>query len=233
MEIKTLASGSKGNAYLVSDGKTRVLIDAGIPLREIQHSYGYTVSSLDACLITHAHADHCKAVKDLIRMGVDCYMSAGTKQALKLVGHRAKEAKMLKIFPVGTFYITPFDVEHDAPEPLGFLLESTVTGEKLLYFIDTAYVKYTFAGVTHLMAECNYDTEGIKAAIERGDLPKEMLPRLLKSHMSLETLLKLLKANDLSKLRQIYLMHLSDRNSGAERMRQAVQKETGVEVYIC
>jgi phosphoribosyl 1,2-cyclic phosphodiesterase len=233
MEIKTLASGSKGNAYIVSDGKTRVLIDAGIPLREIQRGCGYMVSSLAACLVTHAHQDHCKAVKDLMGLGVDCYASKGTFDALKLSGHRAHVIKMIQIFTVGTFYITPFDVEHDAPEPLGFVLESTATGEKLLYFIDTSYVKYTFEGVTHLMAECNYDTESIKAAIERGYISKEALPRLMKTHMSLDTLLKLLKSNDLSKLRQIYLMHMSERNSSAERMRKAVQKETGVEVYIC
>jgi len=83
------------------------------------------------------------------------------------------------------------------------------------------------------MAECNFDPESLKVAIERGYVAKEALPRLMKTHMSLDTLLKLLKSNDLSKLRQIYLMHMSERNSCAERMRDAVKKETGVEVYIC
>jgi len=233
MEIKSLASGSKGNAYIVSDGKTRVLIDAGIPMSEIRRGCNFMISNLTACLITHAHQDHCKAVKDLIGMGLDCYMSKGTLDALNVVGHRAHIVDALKVYEIGTFFVTPFDVEHDAPEPLGFVLESTVTGEKLLYFIDTCYVKYTFEGITHLMCECNHDTASIKAAIERGDLPVEMLPRLMKSHMSLDTLLKFLQANDMATLRQIYLLHTSDRNSNVERMREAVQKETGVEVYIC
>jgi phosphoribosyl 1,2-cyclic phosphodiesterase len=233
MEIKTLSTGSKGNAYIVGDGVTRVLIDAGISLRDIRRGCGYTVSGLAGCLITHDHQDHCKAVKDLMGAGIDCYASKGTFDALKLSGHRAHVVGKLSIFAVGTFRVTAFDVEHDAPEPFGFLLESTATGEKLLYFIDTCYVKYKFDGVHYLMAECNHDAESIRRAIERGDLPAEMLPRLMKSHMSLGTLLKFLKAMDLSKLKQIYLLHMSDRNSSAERMREAVQAETGVEVYVC
>jgi len=233
MEIKTLASGSGGNAYIVTDGKTRILLDAGIPLRDIQRGCNYTVSTLDACLVSHAHKDHCMAVKDLMAKGVDCYASKGTFDALKLSGHRAHVVAKLALFTIGTFCVMPFDVAHDAPEPLGYTLESTATGEKLLFFIDTGYVRYGFSGVTHLMAECNHDTQSIKAAIEQGDLPPEMLPRLMKNHMSLDTLLKFLAANDWSKLRQIYLLHMSDRNSTAERMRTAVKKETGVEVYIC
>ena len=45
--------------------------------------------------------------------------------------------KALEEFQLGTFQVLPFDVEHDVPEPLGFLLTSTATGEKLLYFTDT------------------------------------------------------------------------------------------------
>jgi len=233
MEIKILASGSGGNACIVSDGKTRILIDAGIPMRDIQRGCNYMVSSLNGCLITHAHQDHCKAVKDLLGKGVDCYMSNGTIDALRVNGHRVKPVSALSLYRIGTFHVTTFDVVHDAPEPLGFVLESSVTGEKVLYFVDTACVKYTdFTGITHLMCECNFDEESILAAIENGYLPPEMLPRLLKSHMSLKTLLEFLRANDWSKLRQIYLLHMSDRNSNAERMREAVVRETGVEVYV-
>ena len=59
------------------------------------------------------------------------------------------------------------------------------------------------------------------------------MPRLIKSHMSLEHFLDLLKANDLHEVKQIYLLHLSNNNSDAERFREAVQKLTGTEVYVC
>ena len=127
----------------------------------------------------------------------------------------------------------PFDVQHDAPEPLGFLFTSVETGEKLLYFTDTYYIKYKFQGLTHIMAECNYDAETLQRSVDAGYIPIELVPRLVKSHMSLEHFLDLLKANDLSKVRQIYLLHLSNNNSDEKRFKEEVQKLTGAEVYVC
>ncbi|MBT9156947.1 MAG: hypothetical protein DDT37_01944 [Firmicutes bacterium] len=133
---------------------------------------------------------------------------------------------------VGTFKVLPFDVQHDVPA-LGFLFTSTVTGEKLLYFTDTFYLKYHFQGLTVIAAECNYDRETLRQNVAAGIVPPEQAARLAKSHMSLENLLDMLRANDLARVRQIYLLHMSDNNSDAQRCREAVQKLTGAEVYIC
>lgn len=134
---------------------------------------------------------------------------------------------------LGSFKILPFDVEHDAAEPLGFLFTSTASGEKLLYFTDTYFVRYRFRGLTHIMAECNYTQDGVRSSVEEGRIPIERVPRLVRSHMSLEHLLELLRANDMSTVQQIYLLHLSRDNSEAQRMKEAVQRQTGAEVYPC
>lgn len=233
MDIKILASGSSGNAYRVSDGKTTLLLDAGIPIKSIQVGCEFKASQLDGCLVTHSHGDHSKAVKDLAKLGVDVYTSRGTMDACGFAGHRIHAAKALKEIAVGTFKILPFDVQHDAPEPLGFLLASTETGEKLLYFTDTYYIKYRFQGLTHIMAECNYDEESVRQSVSAGYIPVELATRLVKSHMSLDHLLDMLKANDLHQVKQIYLLHLSNNNSNESRYKEAIQKETGAEVYIC
>jgi len=233
MDIKPLASGSTGNAYIIGDGKTELLLDAGIPLKAIQIGSGFRVRQMGGCFITHAHQDHSKAAKDLARLGVDIYTSRGTMDACGLSGHRFKPVKALDELRVGTFQVLPFDVDHDAPEPLGFLFTSISTGEKLLYFTDTYFVRYRFQGVTHIMAECNYSIEGIHRSVELGYIPIERVPRLMKSHMSLEHLLDMLKANDLHRVRQIYLLHLSNDNSDERLFREEVQKQTGAEVYVC
>lgn len=233
MDIKVLASGSSGNAYRISDGKTSLLLDAGIPLKAIQVGLNFKVSQIQGCFVTHSHQDHSKAAKDLMRLGVDIYTSQGTIDACGLTGHRIKRIKGLAEIKVGTFKILPFDVQHDAPEPLGFLFESTKTGDKLLYFTDTYYLKYKFEGLTHIMGECNYSKEALQESIDSGYIPMELAPRIIKSHMSLEHFIDLLKANDLSKVRQIYLLHLSDNNSDEEAFKKAVQKATGAEVYVC
>ncbi len=87
--------------------------------------------------------------------------------------------------------------------------------------------------MTHIMAECNYSREGIQRSVEAGYIPIERVPRLMKSHMSLEHLLDMLRANDLRRLQQIYLLHLSTDNSEEQRFREEVQKQTGAEVYVC
>lgn len=233
MDIKIYASGSSGNAYRISNGKTTLLLDAGIPLREIQIRCGFQVRQIDGCLITHAHGDHSKAADALMRLGIDVYTSAGTIAACRLRGHRVHAIKALEELTIGTFQILPFDVQHDAPEPLGFLITSAGTGERLLYFTDTYYIKYRFEGLTHIMAECNFGKEELLRSVQAGYVPVELVPRLMKSHMSVEHLVDMLKANDLTRLRQIYLLHLSGSNSNAERFRDTIRKATGAEVYVC
>ena len=71
------------------------------------------------------------------------------------------------------------------------------------------------------------------ASVESGYIPVELVPRLVRSHMSLEHLIMTLKANDLSRVRQIYLLHLSANNSDERRCREEIQKLTGAEVYVC
>lgn len=73
MDIRPIASGSSGNAYWISDGKTPLLLDAGIPMKAIQIGCGFRVRELGGCFITHCHGDHSKAAKDLLRYGVDVY----------------------------------------------------------------------------------------------------------------------------------------------------------------
>ena len=183
--------------------------------------------------MTHAHGDHSKGAKGLMGAGIDVYTSMGTALELKLSGHRLHIIKPLEKFTIGTFDVMPFDVEHDAPEPLGFLLYSSVNKKKLLYFTDTYYLKYTFNGLTHIMAECNFDLENLYESIKTGRIPSMLGPRIIKSHMSLEHLLEILQANDISRLEQVYLLHLSSSNSDEQRYKKAVQRATGAEVYVC
>lgn len=233
MDIKIIASGSTGNSYLVSDGKSRLLIEAGVPLATMQRGCGYTLTTCAGCLISHNHGDHAGHAKAVLNKGVDIFTSAGTIAAVGLSGHRVHAVTSREPFIVGTFECMSFDVEHDAPEPFGFLLRSTVTREKLLYFTDTPMLRYQFRGVTIMMAECNYDRDTLMNAVECGSTPVESVHRLCDSHMGLDALLEILSANDISDLRKIYLIHLSNRHANEKRIKKAVQAATGVEVIVC
>jgi phosphoribosyl 1,2-cyclic phosphodiesterase len=175
--------------------------------------------------------DHSKAVKDIMRTGIDCYISAGTVEALGLSGHRLHIIKAKQQFKIGTWTMLPFDTQHDAAEPLGFLLANQA-GDKLLYATDTYYIRYKFHGLTHIMVECNYSLDILKRNVDAGAVPKELKSRILKSHFSLENVKRFLQANDLSKVQEIWLLHLSDNNSNAERFKREIQELTGKMVFI-
>lgn len=231
LSIDCFASGSAGNLYRVDDGRTQILLECGVGLREIQRHLSFKLSSVAACLITHEHKDHSKAVKDLLLRGVPCYMSKGTAETLQVerepvvVNIADKETRR-----IGSFSVTAFGVQHDAKEPLGFLLDN---GEdRVLYATDTYYLRYRFPPCTVILLECNHSYEIIDRRVREGKLDTSLAKRLVKSHMSLENFIEFLRANDMSKVRQIYLLHLSDGNSDAEGFKRQVQQETGAEVYI-
>ena len=75
MNIKVLGSSSEGNAYIVSDGATTLLLECGLPFEELKIKTNFFDPMPDACLISHSHGDHAKSVKDVMRYGIPCYMS--------------------------------------------------------------------------------------------------------------------------------------------------------------
>lgn len=231
IQIEALASGSKGNAYKVTDGRTPLLLECGINYRDIQKGFNFRMSEVSGCLITHEHQDHCRSIKDVLRSGIDVYMSAGTAEALGIRHHRIKTVRSREQFQLGTWTILPFDVQHDVAEPLGFLLANQ-EGEKLLFATDTYYIKYRFRGLTHIMVECNYSINILNENIMAGRVPRVLKKRIMRSHFSLENVKGFLKANDLSKVQEIWLLHLSDNNSDAEMFKREIQELTGKMVIV-
>lgn len=231
MDIKVLGSSSKGNCYIVSDGSTKLLLDCGVPIKRILAGIDFKPNSVAGCLVTHSHGDHVKAARELLYRGIKVYASAGCIGAANIDG--AVAVKSMQEITVGTFRVLPFDIQHDAPEPLGFLLKSTVTVDKLLYFTDTYYLKYKFNGVTHILCEANYSLEILQSKVDSGAVPKCLADRVISSHMSIDHLEQFLRSCDLSKLRAVYLCHLSDSNSNAAEFCERIQRLTGVEVTVC
>jgi phosphoribosyl 1,2-cyclic phosphodiesterase len=231
IEITSLGSSSAGNAYRITDGKTPLLLDAGLRYKDIQRGLAFRVSSLAGCLISHEHGDHSAAVKDLIKAGVNIYTSAGTADALKLDSHRVHRVSALEPITIGTWSILPFDVQHDAAEPLGFLLANTA-GDKLLFATDTYYIKHRFTGLTHIMVECNYSIQILNRNIAAGRVPAVLKNRLLRSHFSMENVKDFIRANDMRKVQEIHLLHLSDNNSDEELFKREIMALTGKQVYV-
>jgi len=231
IEITSFASGSTGNCYRVTDGSSPLLLECGIPFKEIQKGLKFKVSEIAGCLVTHEHKDHCKAISDIMKAGIDCYMSQGTAEALGLSGHRLHIIKAKQQFRIGTWTILPFETQHDAADPLGFLMANQ-DGDKMLYATDTYYIRYRFQGLTHIAVECNYSLDILRTNVANGSVEPALKNRILKSHFSLENVKKFLQANDLSKVEAIFLLHLSDNNSDCESFKREIQELAGKPTYI-
>ena len=231
INFKAYASSSKGNFYTINDGQTKLMIECGLPWKQIQRHLKFQTGDISGCLISHFHADHSKATHDIIGRGIDVYTSQGTFESLSVNSHRTNVVKSGGQFKIGTFTILPFDTRHDAPEPLGYLIVNK-DGDKLIFATDTYYVPYRFNGLNIIAIECNYAADILQANVDAGKVPESMRNRLLRSHFSLDNVKKFLLANDLSKVREIWLIHLSDGNSDAERFKREVQELTGKMVII-
>lgn len=240
MEIEVLGTGSSGNCYKVKIGKATLLLECGLPYKVIQKKLNFKISEIEACLVTHEHMDHAKAVKDLMKAGVDCYMTKGTAEALKVNGHRLHNFykspdrgwqynfKLLK-----DLIILPFEAVHDVAEPVSFFIKTKDEKESLVFVTDTAYMKYKIPACDVLMIECNYVKSVLDKKDKQGEIDVSLRNRIVKNHMSLETLVEALKAADLSRTKKIYVLHLSDLNSNEELIKKTIQETTGIEVVVC
>ncbi len=166
LKICVLASGSSGNSTLIRAEKTAVLLDAGLSAAALigkLGTLGLTLEDLDAVLIGHDHGDHTQGLKALgKRWGGPIYLNRETAEAVK---EKAPGLGNLHIFQnqhtweIGDIRVSPFPVEHDALNPVGFVLECggvRVAAATDLGFV-TRPVREAFRGVHAAIIEANYD----------------------------------------------------------------------------
>ena len=231
MELYTIGTGSSGNTYLLVEGSEILILDAGVkPIQRIsKYLYDLRTARPVGCLITHEHGDHSASALGLYKMGIGCYGTPGTAAAL---GNWVKTIRPYDptltmegqdVRALGNaFLVMAFKTNHDAAEPCGFLSTNTLTGERMVYATDTYYMTYRFPGLNYWLIECNYCDDLLTE-----DTPPVLAKRLSTSHMSLERLCQVFKANDLSSCRQIILCHASRDRADPARMAEEIHSITG------
>lgn len=227
MKFETFASSSQGNCYAVSDGATAIMLECGLAYKKLQKLTDFSLCEFRACLVSHEHKDHAKAVNDLIKRGMDVYMSQGTAEALETDAVNLIEN--MEQFNIGSLDIVPFTTFHDAAEPLGFLIKSRLDGDVLAFATDTVNLRYRFPGLNILAIEANYD----KAILDRCEkMPEKVRHRISNAHMEIDTLCDYLRSLDLSQCREIHLLHLSDATSHEGHFINKVARAvpTGIEI---
>jgi phosphoribosyl 1,2-cyclic phosphodiesterase len=237
MKLHVLNSNSSGNCYLLIGETETLILEAGVPFKQVKQALNFDLTRVVGALVTHEHLDHSKAAHEYMNAGIDIWASVGTHRAIedrqKALYGRARF--LLNVdghskFQIGQFTILPFDVKHDAQEPLGFLISHPECGV-VLFATDTCYIPNTFKGLNNVIIEANYcdDIINEKAKTHGNDYLRS---RVFKSHMSIKTCLGALAANDLTAVNNIVLIHLSDSNSNAGSFKSQVIQATGKNVHI-
>lgn len=230
MEFISLASSSKGNAYIVKNPESGelLLLECGIPYAKLKQLLNHDFSNVVGCLISHEHKDHALSAPSLLRDGINVYTSYGTALTFKN-GELANIVESGEQFSVGSFEVLAFGVFHDAAEPLGFMVRCG--GETLFFATDTVNLNVFADEVSIYALECNYDELILESNEHIIDKVKE---RTKRSHMEVGRLLRYIEKCDLSKCRNIYLLHLSAACSNERDFVRRVREKCGdVPVTAC
>ena len=195
MKLKVINSNSACNAYILESESEALLIECGVRFSRIKEALDFNLSKVVGCLVSHEHNDHCAAVGDVAAAGINVYASKGTIDCFKIKSHRFHSVQAHKSVSIGSFLVYPFDVKHDAKEPMCFIIWHRECG-KVLFLTDSYYVAYTFDGLNNVIIEANYCQQILDRRLSDGESPKFLRNRVLQSHMSITTCKDFLSAND-------------------------------------
>lgn len=216
MKLKCLGSSSAGNCYLLTsnNGET-IILDCGIPIKEIKKGLNWNIKDVVGVLCTHKHLDHSKSVKDFEAMGIQILAP--------YLGDSRKSMNM------GEFTVKPFDLTtidgnwthtnaDGEPCPIyGFMITHMEMG-RMLYITDCEVVKWKFKDINHILLGVNYD----KDLIDRDNTGKAN--HVFRGHLSIDTACEFVKSNNSNDLQNVIMCHLSSENSDRDSFIEKMKK---------
>ena len=195
--IKCLASGSSGNSWILDDGEEILLLECGIPMKDVKIGINFQIGRVVGCAITHSHVDHAKYITQYEGCGLKIYKPY---DAVEDIGYAR----------FGSFFIQSFPLVHDVP-CFGFLISNPKIG-RILFATDTEYIKYRFKNLNYVIVEANYANELLDDDLD--DTVKRH--HVLRGHMELQTTIRFLKNNVDEHTRAVVLAHLSNENANRD-----------------
>lgn len=243
MRLTVLGSGSSGNGYVLEARNSALVIECGVPPKVMHTVARVRVSKIVGCIVSHEHIDHAKYAESYAQMGIPIYASQGTCRAI--IEHKEKAGRyfpvrsLRQLGPLSTntlpdgWKVRPFDVEHDAAEPFGFIIEHREAG-RILFITDTSYCKYNFRDLApdHILVEANYDDGLLDTNVASGIVDNLRAERTRRSHMSIRQACDLIRANHTAELKTVVLLHLSMDNADASYfVRKAEETALFARVY--
>jgi len=205
---------------MVSSGNTRILVDIGLSLRELQKRLalsGVDPATIDAVLITHEHGDHiCGVANFLKKYRCRIYLHRQTVSIIEKYVDIDRELLETfdDAFQIGDIDINYFAVPHDSHFCFGYAFEN---GDcKIALATDLGHANDDIIanmwGAQIVMLECNHD---IVKLTNNPRYPAVLKRRImgkrghLSNHASADAIARLASLGT----QQIVLAHLSEQNN--------------------
>jgi len=216
-----LASGSSGNAALLATDKTRILVDAGLSMKELGKrlaAIGEDLQNLDAILITHEHSDHVAALPVLARskkITAAIYMTHLTAPVIDWGGTkpRLEPFQAGARLRIGDIEVQSFGIPHDAIDPVGFAFEAQ--GVRIGVATDLGYIpesiKFHLRRTDLLLLEANHDLDMLKVGPYPWSVKQRVMSRV--GHLSNKVMAEYLAEDLDSCTHNLVLGHLSEHNN--------------------
>ncbi len=215
MRLKCLDSSSAGNCYLLtSDSGETLILDCGIPSKEIKKGLDWNIKDVVGVLCTHKHLDHSKSLGDLKKMSIPVF---------------APYRRIYNKKNYGGFTIYPFPLQtldgnwthtdaNGEPCPIyGFLITHKEMG-RMLYITDCELIKWKFKDINHILLGVNYD----KDLVDKDNDPKTR--HVFRGHLSIDTACDFVKANYSDSLQNVIMCHLSSENADKDLFIEKMKK---------
>ena len=232
LTFTTLASGSLGNAAVVSCGDTHILLDAGISAKRISAGLaelGIGPRQLSAILLTHEHSDHVSGLRVLTKKaGAPIY---ATRPTLWEWYKRNQCDEVRELFrpqeagtgvQIGALWAESFPTPHDAAGSVGWSIAGE--GGRMVLCTDLGHVtepvRRAVAGCDLLVCETNHDVDWVRSGPYSYYLKQRILGNY--GHLSNEAGAELAAFAVESGTRAVILAHLSQTNNTPVRAYEAV-----------
>jgi phosphoribosyl 1,2-cyclic phosphodiesterase len=217
VRLTILGSGSAGNCAYVETEESRILIDAGLSLRQIRKrlaSIGRAPESLTGILITHEHSDHIQGLAALgEKMRIPVYCNRPTQEAAEYQLGQKLECRLFSTgatFELGDLEVETFSIPHDAQDPVGYLVKTAAGNVGFLTDLGhaTRLVLERVRRAHVLVLESNHDVKMLQDCPHR---PWSLKQRILgrHGHLSNEAAAEAAEQIMTADLRHLYLAHLS------------------------
>ena len=190
----------------------------------------FDLSKVCGLIASHGHFDHFHRAKEYASAGIDIYSNDETLASSDIPPHRAKVMVEGLKYKIGEFMVQPFLLLHDVKN-FGFLIKHPEMG-LVCFLTDSYYSPFVFPGLNNILCEANYSDNVLDRNLETSKINPALANRIRKSHMSEDTMIGFLKANDTTQVNNIVIIHLSNGNSDAEQIVRRVTETTGIVPHI-